>query len=72
MNDVIIKSKENVLRLKDVIIRIGMRKSFIYDRIRKGEFPKSLNLDGRCVGWLESDVDAWLADRIQASRKQQG
>lgn len=37
-----------------------MKKTAIYDRIKDGTFPKPLKL-GRMSGWLESDVQAWIA-----------
>ena len=32
-------------------------------------FPKPISLGGRAVGWLEAEIQAWLAQRIEASRK---
>jgi hypothetical protein len=30
-----------------------------------GKFPKNFSLGGRAVGWLESEVQAWIDDLIQ-------
>ncbi|MFM0319754.1 AlpA family phage regulatory protein [Paraburkholderia nemoris] len=40
--------------------RVGLSKSEIYRRIQAGQFAKSISLGPRAVGWLESDIDAWI------------
>lgn len=59
---------QNILRLPAVKARSGLSRSSIYLRISKGEFPQSISLGGRAVGWLEEDIDGWLEERILASR----
>lgn len=31
--------------------------------------PKPVSLGGRAVGWIESEIQQWLEQRIAASRK---
>jgi prophage regulatory protein len=50
-----------VLRLPTVRVRTGLSRSTIYLRISRSEFPAPVSLGGRAVGWLESDVDAWIS-----------
>lgn len=60
-----------ILRRKQVEARTGLAKSTIYSRIQSGTFPAPIQLgekSGGCVGWVESDISAWIADRIEASR----
>lgn len=59
---------KKINRLPKVEDRVGLSRSSIYLRMGKGEFPKSISLGGRAVGWLESDIDQWLDDRIEASK----
>ncbi|MFM0161339.1 helix-turn-helix transcriptional regulator [Paraburkholderia sediminicola] len=40
--------------------RTGLSRSEIYRRIKNGSFVKPISLGPRSVGWLESDVSAWL------------
>lgn len=58
-----------ILRLPQVKNRCGLGRSCIYEKISRGEFPRPISLGARAVGWLESEVDAWLAARIEVSRK---
>ena len=60
-----------VLRRKQVETRVGLRRSSLYQRISEGSFPAPIKLGGRAVGWIESEIVEWLADRV-AERGQQG
>ena len=54
-----------ILRRKQVEKRTGLSRSTIYLRIQEGTFPKPINLGARAVGWLENEVEAWLAARME-------
>ena len=54
-----------VLRLPDVINRVGLKRASIYQRMQTGSFPKPVPLGPRAVGWLEHEVEAWLAECVQ-------
>ena len=56
------------LRLAEVRNRVPYSRSTIYLLAGKGEFPKPLNLGARAVAWLESDIDEWIASRIEKGR----
>ena len=53
-----------VLRLPDVMDRVGLGSSFIYLLIQRGDFPKPVHLGKRAVGWPEAEVNAWLEERL--------
>lgn len=61
--------KTTILRLPTVKARTGLSRSTIYQYIALGKFPAQICLGSRAVGWLESDVDEWLNQQIEASRK---
>ena len=63
------KSMNTILRLPAVKARTGLSRSTIYLRVNDGTFPKSINLGARAVGWLESEIDNWLSQKIEQSRK---
>ena len=60
--------KYNVLRLPDVKSQTGLSRSAIYQRIAEDNFPKQINLGGRAVGWLESDIQNWIKECLAESR----
>lgn len=57
-----------ILRLPVVKNRTGLARSTIYLRMSEGTFPKQVSLGGRSVGWVESEVESWLSQRIEESR----
>lgn len=60
--------KENIIRLNHVQRRTGISRSGIYQRIKDGTFPKPINLGGRCMGFVEREIDCWISDRISESQ----
>lgn len=61
-----------ILRRKQVEARTGLSRSSIYAAIKAGTFPVSIALGEKSVGWLEHEIDAWIAARVEASRKPAG
>lgn len=64
-----ITSADNILRRSDVEKRTGLCRSSMYAAIDKGTFPKPIRLTPKAVGWLESEIVAWQAERIAARDK---
>lgn len=58
-----------ILRLPAVKSRTGLSRSTIYLHIANKQFPAPISLGARAVGWLEQDIDAWLIEKVEASRK---
>lgn len=61
-----------ILRRKQVEARTGLSRSAIYDKLNPKSprhdqtFPVQVRLGMDAVGWLESEVDAWILSRVQA------
>jgi prophage regulatory protein len=60
--------RPSILRLRTVLERTGLSRSTIYALMRTGEFPRQIALGPRSVGWLESDVEAWISARVALTR----
>ena len=60
--------EHQILRLTDVIAMTGLSRSTIYLRMVQGKFPKKINLGSRAVGWISSEVNEWIEERIKESR----
>lgn len=60
------------LRLPEVLRRTGLGRSTLYSLIAAGEFPSSVLLSGRSVGFVESEVDAWVLSRIALRDQRNG
>ncbi len=59
------QEKLSILRRKQVEKRTGLSRSTIYLRIQEGTFPRPIKLGARAVGWLENEIEAWLAARME-------
>jgi prophage regulatory protein len=58
-----------ILRRKQVQSITGLSRSTIYAEIKAGRFPGQVQLTSkRSVGWLESEVVAFIQGRVDASR----
>lgn len=64
-----------ILRRREVEARTGLSRSTLYDWIDpdspryKPDFPKPIRFAGStAVGWVASEIDAFLASQITASR----
>ncbi len=72
------QSPLRIIRRKQVEARTGLSRSSIYARLRHNPkrpgdydptFPKPISVGAKAVGWIESEVDAWIAAQIEKSRK---
>lgn len=67
-----------ILRRKQVEAQTGLSRSSIYAKLRENPkrprdfdptFPKPVSIGAKSVGWIEAEIDAWLAAQIDKSRK---
>jgi prophage regulatory protein len=55
---------ERLLRLPDVEGIVGLKRSTIYELMKKGEFPRQISISRRFSAWPESVVQTWVQTRI--------
>lgn len=60
---------QTILRLPQVKARTGLSRSAIYAKMAEREFPPSIRLGKRAVGWDSGSIQSWIDQRIQESRK---
>ena len=60
----------SVLRRPQVETRTGLSRSSLYALIASGRFPAPIRLTPNTVGWLEHEIERWIAQRVQATRQQ--
>ena len=61
-------SSKTIWRLPEVMNRTGLSRSTIYQKMSLDEFPQSVNLGLRSVGWIADEVEQWIKDCIDGSR----
>lgn len=56
------------LRLKQVKAVTGFSRSWIYEAIRRGDFPAPISIGARAVAWDSAAVAEWQESRMRQSR----
>ena len=59
---------EKILKLPDVMAITGLSRSSIYALIQNDAFPIQINLGERSVGWLETEIDIWIQQKVKQRR----
>lgn len=57
-----------LLRQPDVRLRTGLSRASMYALIAADKFPKSVPITARAVGWVESEIESWIATRVAQAR----
>ncbi|MCP5244783.1 MAG: AlpA family phage regulatory protein [Burkholderiales bacterium] len=58
---------KKVLRMRDVIAKLGLSRSTIHRLQKAGQFVPAVQLSSRAVGFYEDDLDEWLEKRLQST-----
>lgn len=61
-----------LLSMRDVLARICISKSRLYRSINCGEFPRPVPIGRHRVAFVESEVESWIADRMEARDQGEG
>lgn len=53
-----------ILRLPEVKSRTGLSTTTLYGLVKAGLFPRQIQLGPRAVGWVEREIDSFIAQRM--------
>ncbi|MBK6869197.1 MAG: AlpA family phage regulatory protein [Burkholderiales bacterium] len=62
--------RDRLLRLPEVEALTGIKKSSIYDLMKRGQFPPCIRISRRLTCWPESAVLTWINVRIRKGAAQ--
>ena len=54
----------HIIRMKEVMAKAGIARTNLWRQVKDGQFPAPVSLGARAVGWVESEVDAWIESKI--------
>lgn len=57
-------ASSGLLRMPQVLDRVGLKKTVIYERIKAGSFPKPIKL-GSASAWHAAEIDSWVSTQGQ-------
>jgi prophage regulatory protein len=59
---------ERLLRLRDVLVIVGLSRAHVYNLVKQGLFPRPIALGSNCARWVQSEVQSWVDASIVAAR----
>jgi prophage regulatory protein len=54
---------DRILRSREVCTRVGLSRTTLWRAVRRGDFPAPRQLTANAIGWLASEIDAWIGSR---------
>lgn len=60
-----------LIRLPEVMNRVSLSRTSIYNRMNDGTFPKPVKLGPRAIAWQESSIDEWISDCIELAQAEE-
>lgn len=62
--------EDRILRLPQVLERVGLGATSVWRAVSEGKFPKPLRIYGRSVGWRASDIAEFIRSRELAAMRE--
>ncbi|EGQ9319860.1 AlpA family transcriptional regulator [Vibrio cholerae] len=59
------KNNIRLIRFREVLAMTGLSRSSVYRFIEENQFPTQVQLGGRAVAWVESEVQEWITQRVE-------
>lgn len=59
---------KELLRLRQVEYKTGLKKSHLYNLVQSGNFPLPVRLSTRAVAWISDEIDSWIESLPRVSR----
>jgi prophage regulatory protein len=57
---------ERIVRMDELLRRLQISRATVYRWLDEGRFPRPVRLGERTIGWRESSLSGWLAEREAA------
>ena len=58
------RAERRIYRLRQVMDATGFGRAWIYELMKRGDFPKAHKIGVRAVGWNSTEVEAWVAAQL--------
>ncbi|MEQ6918024.1 helix-turn-helix transcriptional regulator [Halomonas aquatica] len=65
-------ASHTLIRRPEVLQRCGISNTTLHRLIHADDFPAPIQLGSRAVAWVESEVNEWIEQRIEARRVNEG
>lgn len=61
-------TEDRFVRIKELVTMLGISQSSIYRLMQENKFPKQIKLTERTVVWRLSVINAWVAEKENATK----
>lgn len=65
MSAVVSIQPRSIMRLPQVQTATGFGRAWIYELMKRGDFPLAHKIGLRAVGWDSLAVEQWVSDRLE-------
>jgi prophage regulatory protein len=62
---------DRIMRQSEVLYLTGMSRASLDRAEKENRFPKRKKLSPRAIGWLQSEVQAWIEGRNEPEKREQ-
>lgn len=57
--------EDKLLTIEQVMERVALGKTAIYEKVLFNEFPKQIKLSGKAVRWSNNEISLWIRQQIE-------
>lgn len=58
------------INIHEVVGMTGISRALIYEMAKRGEFPKQVQITQMRVGWVKSEIEEWMIEKIRKRDQQ--
>jgi len=58
------RAERRIYRLRQVMDATGFGRAWIYELMKRGEFPRARKIGTRAIGWDSLEIEAWVAAQL--------
>lgn len=62
------RPERRIYRLQQVMDATGFGRAWIYELMKRGDFPQARKIGARAIGWDSQQVEAWVARQLGEGR----
>jgi prophage regulatory protein len=64
MSSIVTTQPRRIMRLPQVMAATGFGRAWLYELMKRGDFPQAHKIGLRAVGWDSAQVEAWIAKQL--------
>ena len=64
MSVIVVTPHRHIMRLPQVMAATGFGRAWIYELMKRGDFPQAQKIGLRAVGWNSALIEAWVAKQL--------